>query len=62
MDRTPKTFLGRLASDLGGNTLAIAAASILALMGVIGGAVEDDRLMLALKFRIMPLLSEMLLR
>lgn len=40
-------FLPRLAHDTAGTTLAIAAASILALMGVVGGAVDISRAYMA---------------
>jgi Flp pilus assembly protein TadG len=37
------TLLSRLIRDTGGNTLAIAAASTFAIMGVVGGAVDISR-------------------
>jgi Flp pilus assembly protein TadG len=40
-------FLTRLARESAGNTLAIAAASIFALMGVVGGAVDISRTYMA---------------
>ena len=40
-------FLSRLARETAGNTLAIAAASIFALMGVVGGAVDISRTYMA---------------
>lgn len=45
-DRSMCGFLGRLRRDARGNTLAIVAASILPLVGMIGGAVDISRLYL----------------
>ena len=44
MDRTPRdTLLARLGSNTSGNALGIAAASVFAIMGVVGGAVDISR-------------------
>ena len=43
----PKGIINRLAGDITANTLAIAAASILPLVGVIGGGVDASRMYLA---------------
>lgn len=45
--RGGKTFLGRLLADRAGNTLAIAAASLLPMMALIGGGVDVSRAYMA---------------
>lgn len=42
--RKPLTFLGRLARDVRGNTLAIMAAALIPLAGMVGGGIDISRM------------------
>jgi Flp pilus assembly protein TadG len=45
-ERRVRTFLGRLASDVRGNTLAIMAAALIPLAGMVGGGIDMSRMYL----------------
>ena len=41
---TPRGFMGRLARDVRGNTLAIMAAALIPLAGLVGGGIDISRM------------------